>query len=265
MSEDIREFYQALAEYYDLIFEDWNRSIERWGSVLGALLAAHLSAGPLRILDCACGIGTQTLGLAALGHHMVASDLSPAAVARAAREAGMRSLEVSFHVSDMTSLQEIAERGFDAVIAMDNALPHLTPAQLTQAAHAIGSRIRKNGLFVAGIRDYDRLIVEKPTVQQPVFCGTEGNRRIVHQVWDWVENDRYILHVYITTQSDSGWDARHFVGEYRCMLRAELSSALNAAGFTDIRWLMPAESGLYTPMVMARMADPDAAAGHVVD
>ena len=41
---------------------------QRWGE-------ARLS-----ILDVACGIGTQTLGLAALGHRVTASDLSAGAV-----------------------------------------------------------------------------------------------------------------------------------------------------------------------------------------
>ena len=36
-----------------------------------------------------------------------------------------------------------------------------------------------------------------------------------------------------------------------CLLRAELSSALHDAGFGAVRWLMPAESGFYQPLVLA--------------
>jgi SAM-dependent methyltransferase len=252
MTERILSFYDALAGHYHLIFGDWEGAIERQARILGPLLASHASKGPLRILDCACGIGTQAIGLAALGHQVVASDFSRAAVDRARSEARRRSLAISFRVSNMTSLQEIPEKDFDVVVAMDNALPHLSLAELGQAAGAIAARLRRNGLFVATIRDYDKLILEKPAMQPPAFYGELGCRRIVHQVWDWIENNRYLVHLYITTESDQGWDTLHFVSEYRCLLREELSSLLRQTGFEDVRWLMPAESGFYQPLVLAR-------------
>ncbi|MGA3136167.1 MAG: methyltransferase domain-containing protein [Terracidiphilus sp.] len=254
----ILDFYQELADFYHLIFEDWESAIARQAKILGNLLALENAGNPLKILDCSCGIGTQAIGLAAVGHQVVASDLSEAAVRRAQREARQRGLTVSFCVSDMTSLKEIAESGFDVVISMDNALPHLSTEQVVQAAAAIRRKLKPNGLFMASIRDYDALIVERPTIQKPAFFGAPGNRRIVHQVWDWTQNTGkdagYVLHLYITIESEHGWKAHHFVSEYRCLLRDELSAALNEAGFADIRWIMPPESGFYIPVVVARLS-----------
>ena len=252
MAEQIRSFYEELAEYYLLIFDNWDDSIERQTKVLGPLLASQGCGTPSKILDCACGIGTQALGLAALGHQVVASDISKAAVDRARREARLRSLDMTFHVSDMTSLEEITVNGFDIVVAMDNALPHLSLAQLGQAARAIASKLKPNGLFVASIRDYDALILDRPAIQLPAFYGAPGNRRIVHQIWDWVDDRRYIVHLYITIESGRAWQANHFVSEYRCLLREELTNLLREARFTDIHWLLPAESGFYQPLVLAR-------------
>ncbi len=252
MADQICSFYDELAEYYHLIFENWDDSIERQAKVLGTLLASQGCGTPSRILDCSCGIGTQTIGLAALGHQVVASDISSRAVDCARREAQRRSLDITFHVSDMTSLEEIAENNFDAVVSMDNALPHLSPAQLRQASQASASKLKPKGLFMASIRDYDALILDRPAIQQPAFHGAPGNRRIVHQIWDWVDDRRYILHLYITIESGRGWQAHHFVSEYRGLLREELSNLLREAGFTEIRWLMPAESGYYLPIVLAR-------------
>ena len=168
-------FYELLADHFHLIFDDWDKSIERQAGILNPLLAAQGCGHPLKILDCACGIGTQALGFATFGHRVVASDLSRAAVNRARREAESRGLDISFHVSDMTSLKEIADRDFDVVAALDNALPHLTPDQLVCAIKAVGSKLKSNGLFLASIRDYDALILQKPTMQPPAFYGTEGN------------------------------------------------------------------------------------------
>jgi SAM-dependent methyltransferase len=256
MAGNVLEFYEELADFYHLIFADWDSSIERQARILDNLLTSQGAGSPLKILDCACGIGTQAIGLARLGHRVVASDLSEAAVRRAQRESLQRGLAITFCVSDMTSLKEVAESGFDVAIAMDNALPHLSAGQLAQAAAAIRRKLRPDGLFMASMRDYDALSVERPTIQKPVFYGAPGSRRIVHQVWDWAastaQDARYTLHVYITIESERGWKAHHFVSEYRCLLRGELSAVLIGAGFEGIRWIMPQESGSYQPIVLAR-------------
>jgi glycine/sarcosine N-methyltransferase len=252
MAERILSFYEPLADHYHLIFDDWDKAIERQARILNPLLAAQGYGAPLKLLDCACGIGTQALGFASLGHRVVASDLSPAAVKRARREAESRGLDISFHVSDMTSLKEIADRDFDVVAALDNALPHLTAGQLVSAIGAVGSKLKSGGLFIASIRDYDTLLVQRPAMQEPAFYGSEGKRRVVHQVWDWTDHATYRVHLYITTQSDNAWTSHHFVSEYRSLLRSELSTVLQSTGFQDVRWLMPAESGFYQPLVLAR-------------
>src|ERR1035441_9637265 len=261
MAGKVLDFYEELADFYHLIFEDWENSIARQAKIMDNLLTLQGLGSPLRILDCSCGIGTQAIGLARMGHRVVASDLSEAAVHRAEKEALQRGLTITFCVSDMTSLKEVAESGFDVVIAMDNALPHLSAGQLAQAAAAIRRKLKPDGLFMASMRDYDALSVERPTIQKPVFYGVPGSRRIVHQVWDWAastgEDARYTLHVYITIESERGWKAHHFVSEYRCLLRGELKAVMNDAGFTDIRWIIPQESGLYQPIVLARLTPQD--------
>jgi SAM-dependent methyltransferase len=252
MAPTTLDFYEDLAEYYHLIFDDWNEAIERQAGILNPILLAEISHSSLKVLDCACGIGTQSMGFAKSGHRVVASDLSHAAVARAKMEAAQRELGIQFFASDMTSLAEIGDADFDVVAALDNALPHLTSGQIRQAVRAIGSKLKPSGLFIAGIRDYDQLIVQRPAVQGPAFYGKAGERRIVHQVWDWIDRERYIVHLYITTQSGETWSSHHFATEYRCLLRGELSSALEDGGFERVRWLTPAESGSYQPIVLAR-------------
>jgi glycine/sarcosine N-methyltransferase len=252
MRDKIADFYEPLAEVYHLIFEDWNASIAKQGKAIDRLLGAELGKGPLRILDCACGIGTQAIGLAQLGHLITASDVCGKAVERARIEAQQRALAIAFHVSDMTALREIGDGGFDAVVALDNALPHLEEDELDAAIEAMGGKLRDGGVLLASMRDYDRLILERPTVQGPAFYGGELDRRIVHQVWDWIEEDRYRVHLYITVKQDGTWRAHHFVGEYRAVPRREVTAALARAGFEQIRWLMPEESGFYQPPVIAR-------------
>jgi hypothetical protein len=173
-------------------------------------------------------------------------------VNRAKHEAERLALDISFYISDMTSLAEITDGDFDVVAAFDNALPHLTADQLRRAVGAAGSKLKSNGLFIASIRDYDTIILKRPTTQEPAFYGGKGDQRIIHQIWDWIDAARYTLHLYITMQSEQMWTTHHFVSEYRCLLRNELTTVLQSSGFREVQWLMPAQSGFYQPLVLAK-------------
>ena len=86
-------FYDALAEHYHFMFEDWDASMRHQGQIIAKLLP-NPTCGP--ILDVACGIGTQSLPLAALGYSVEGSDVSVAQVARAERECVARRLRCTF-------------------------------------------------------------------------------------------------------------------------------------------------------------------------
>jgi glycine/sarcosine N-methyltransferase len=63
MPDTVQTFYDTLAPHYHLLFEDWQASIERQSRALNRLLPA----APQTILDCACGIGTQSIAFALAG------------------------------------------------------------------------------------------------------------------------------------------------------------------------------------------------------
>ena len=66
--------YDELAACYHLIFENWDASIARQAAILGPLIESACAKKPLRILDAACGIGTQAIGLAMRGHAVTGSE-----------------------------------------------------------------------------------------------------------------------------------------------------------------------------------------------
>lgn len=55
-------------------------------------------------------------------------------------------------------LDRDANRAFDAVCALDNALPHLSAERLLEAAKSFARVLRPGGTFVASLGDYDVLI-----------------------------------------------------------------------------------------------------------
>jgi glycine/sarcosine N-methyltransferase len=253
MADGTSLFYDEFAAVYHLMFEDWEASMTRQAAAIRSIVQHESGVGAATtILDCACGIGTQSLGLAKLGFCVTGSDLSAGAVQRARSEAATRGLQIPFYVADVRNLDDVPLGNFDAVICMDNALPHLSSeVDLARAAGQIRAKLRTGGTFVASIRDYDELLRERPVVQGPAFYSDADKRRITFQVWDWEDERRYTFHLYITRETSTGWANFHGASEYRAVLRGEITGILAARGFTNIRWQFPDESGFYQPVVIA--------------
>jgi SAM-dependent methyltransferase len=228
----------------------------RQAAAIASILQRECPAAGATVLDCACGIGTQALGLAKLGFRVTGSDVSSGALQRARSEAALRGLDIPFHASGMQNLDELPAGGFHAVICMDNALPHLlSEADLARAAGQIRGKLRSGGVFIASIRDYDAILPKRPIAQGPAFYSDAGKRRMVFQVWDWQDERRYTFHLYITREASTGWANFHGAAACRAVLRDEITSILNSHGFTNIRWRLPSESGFYQPMVIATAAE----------
>jgi SAM-dependent methyltransferase len=254
MSDAVVQFYDQLAADYHLIFADWHASIRRQAAILDALIRTTAGSPSHTVLDCACGIGTQALGLAERGYTVHGADISPAAIERARREAQAMQLDATFGVADLRTLATDVTGAFDVVIACDNALPHLVEeTDLLQAARNIRAKVAPGGLMLASIRDYDALSQERPRATQPRVFDSPAGRRIVFQVWDWAEDGRnYTLNHFILSRDGDRWQTTHGTTVYRALLRDDLDTILQAAGFTSVRWHMPDATGYHQPIVIAR-------------
>ncbi|MBB3101226.1 SAM-dependent methyltransferase [Actinoplanes campanulatus] len=251
--DSTRDFYDELAATYDLIYADWAGSMARQAEALDGVIRRAVGTGPVRALDCACGIGTQLIGLAALGYSMSGCDLSTAAVARAAVECEARGLSAALVACDMRRLP-YADAGFDAVICADNALPHLlTDEDVTQALREMRRVARPGAVVVVTTRDYDAIRADRP-VSMPVQRGGKAGLRVVTtQLWDWHAGSPVydLTHLQVSETAPGQWVAASRTTSYRAWTRAELSELARAAGLTGIRWAAGAETGFFQPMMIA--------------
>lgn len=136
---------------------------------------------------------------------------------------------------------------------MDNALPHmLTSNDLESAVKSIVNQINKNGIFVASIRDYDSLLMEKPPYSPPYIHKTENGQRVSFQTWVW-NGDNYKLIQYIVDDEET-LQVSKFECEYRATRREEMTKLLFAYGCSKVEWKLPEETGFYQPIVVARKA-----------
>lgn len=244
-------FYNNLATQYDKLFLDWQAATREQAEILDALFRAYGFDRRARILDCACGIGTQAIGLAALGYPVTASDISEGELAEAEKRAAENHVVIPFKQADFRALADTFKEKYDIVIAMDNALPHmLSIADLEAAIRSMLGQIKPKGLFVASIRDYDSLLLEKPPYSPPYIHKTGKGQRVSFQTWVWHE-EHYKLTQYIIDDGET-LEVSKFDCEYRATRREEMTKLLLAGGCDDVAWKFPEETGFYQPIVAAR-------------
>ena len=244
-------FYDNLATQYDKLFLDWQATTREQACILDRIFADNGFDRTAQILDCACGIGTQAIGLAALGYSVTASDISDGALAEATVRAEKNGVVIRFEHADFRALSDTYSEQFDIVIAMDNALPHmLTGEALDSAVRSIIGRIRPGGIFVASIRDYDSLLAEKPPYSAPYIHKTDKGQRVSFQTWVW-SGDNYQLTQYIIDDEDN-LQISKFACEYRATRREELTNLIRSNGCACVVWMFPDETGFYQPIAVAR-------------
>ncbi|MFF4505130.1 class I SAM-dependent methyltransferase [Streptomyces sp. NPDC001401] len=253
MTGSAREFYDSLAADYHRIFPDWDASMSRQAATLDALVRRELGAGPHRLLDCACGIGTQAIGLARAGHRVVGSDLSPVAAARAAVEAAARGVALPAAAADMRQLP-FGPGAFDVVVCADNSLAHLLTARdVGEALREMRRVLTDDGLLLLTLRDYDDIRRTRPDSRPPqVSHGLDG-RSITFQLWHWHDDgERYDQEYFQLVPEGEGWQVRVRRTTSWALTRSQVTDAVTAAGFADVAWLMPDISGFYQPVLAAR-------------
>lgn len=246
-------FYDGLAPYYHLLYDDWESSIVKQGEALARLLdEGGVSLGE-PILDAACGIGTQTIGLAQRGHRVTASDISPGAVERLSSELSTRGIRATVRVDDLRTLRHCSTQGMAAVLACDNSVPHLlSDAEILQAFSNCYRCLRPGGLAVFSVRDYENTPRVNPDVRPYGIRYDGGSRFLAIQVWEW-DGDQYDLRMYLTSESPEGiCSTQVLLSRYYAVTIDRLLELLKQAGFVDRRRI---DSVLFQPVLLARRPD----------
>jgi len=243
-------FYDGLAPYYHLLYNDWDRAVVEQGTALAALLV-ELGIGPgASVLDAACGIGTQTVGLLQSGYEVTASDIAPAAVDRLKSELSSRTLAATVRVDDFRTLAQTASGSMAAALACDNSIPHLlSDAEILAALRSFYRCLTPGGVAILSVRDYANIERQTPDVR-PYGLRYDGDSRfLLVQVWEW-EADHYDVRMYITCESPTGECATRVLrSRYYAISIAHLTELLREAGFVEVE---RRDDVLFQPLLIGR-------------
>jgi SAM-dependent methyltransferase len=233
---EVGNFYDALAPWYHLVYQDWEATIGRQGRALSSLVASEWGSPPHRVLDAAVGIGTQALGLAAQGFRVTGSDISLSAVQRAGEEAGRRGLRLGCLVGDVRALP-VRSTTFDIVLACDNALPHLLSEDDIRFAFQECLRcIRPRGGCVISMRDYG--MPPSPGAVETQDYGERvwsGRRCRLVQIRRWRGELYDVAFELVTNDEAKEVVARTPETTYFAIAIARMAVLMAEAGFTRVR------------------------------
>jgi SAM-dependent methyltransferase len=231
----VQAFYDELAPLYHLVYENWEASVARQGKALASLIGEHWGTGVRTVLDAAIGIGTQALGLLALGFRMTGCDLSHAAVNRARRDAAARYLPLTCLVADFRALP-VRTASVGVVIVCDNALPHLeTPGEIETALGECFCCARPGGGCLVSMRDYGPPPPTETVEVRPYGERAWAGRRYhLRQVWIW-RWPRYDHSFEITPVDGVHDNATILRSTYLAIPVAQVARLMSEVGFQGVR------------------------------
>ena len=245
----IGSFYDQLSPYYRYIFQDWNASVERQAMILDQVIRENFGNNVRSVLDAACGIGTQAIGLAQKGYQLTASDISDGEIEKARSEASQRGLDIRFGVADMRSLQDTFPTKFDLVIACDNAVPHLlSDDEIRQAFREFYRSTTEAGGCIISVRDYAAMERGGRKLYPRQVHDIPQGKIVVFDCWDF-DGDFYDITMYIVEDTGQATATTHVIrgGRYYCVSISKLEMLMKDAGF---RTVITLKGRFYQPLLI---------------
>ena len=113
-----------------------------------------------RVLDAGCGLGAQTVELAARGYHMVGLDISATMISRAYDEAEDRGLQIDFVRGDMRDIT--FEQPFDALLCWGTTFGYFSEDDNERTIRQFHQALRPNGMLLLEVVNRDFMISSQP-------------------------------------------------------------------------------------------------------
>lgn len=227
-------FYDNIADKYHWFFSSWNdRMTEQTKMIIDILNKYNVKS----VLDCSCGSGLQTIGLAKHGYKVDAGDISENMILKAKQLAQDENIYVDFKKADFRELEKSFVKKYDAVISWGNSIPHLMDdIEIDLALKSIFNRLNDNGIALLNMRNYDAMLKNKNRFH-PMRINDlkDGYRYSIIYVFDYLDNKIRFNILYIIENLKNG--NKHMETEsvdYNPILKDKFISMLKNVGFINV-------------------------------
>lgn len=242
----IAEYYNQRAKYQLLPYdEDWDTVIEKFSKVIDTRLRYIFGDKKLKVLDCTCGIGTQAISCAKLGHHIWASDISSEMIKYAQKYSAERGENIHSFIQDVREpFSENYKNKFDAVLSLNNSLVFVSnnknaDTELTTSFKNIFDILNDNGIFMISLRPYDEYLISKPLSppnREYKFRKVGDDTVKFYQRYDWLDDNKHYIckTFYDFLQNDGSINTVSEEIKIRAWREKEIVDKLKKSGFTKI-------------------------------
>lgn len=93
---------------------------------------------------------------------------------------------------------------YDCIISTGNSLPHVSNEGVCSFIKSISTKINKDGLLFIDIRNWDKILREKPIFNaRDPFVMTEEKHISLYQIWNW-HDDQSVDFIFVTSTDKKG-------------------------------------------------------------
>jgi len=229
---DAQSAFDAFQPYYDLMV-NWEQRMALEGPFFQRVFS---SVSARRVLDCACGTGHHVRLFSRWGVEAVGSDLSPAMVEQARRDARSDGARVQFEVADFRELPQTFTDPFGAVICTGNSLPLAgSPEALRQAVKSIYDVLSPRGVAVFHCINYALLPEGINVYLDPIVRRVEDREILFLKVFRKTRRICDIDIVVLEKQADE-WKKLETHARAWAVEQPELEAMVGAAGFARLQF-----------------------------
>lgn len=225
--ETSSEAFQPYAE----IMVDWDQRLDREGPFFQR---AFSSVGAQRVLDCACGTGHHVRLFVRWGLDAVGSDVSPARIEEARRQAREAGAAVRFEVADFRRLPEVFAQPFDAVVCTGSLPLAGSPDAIREAVASMRDVLRPDGLLLLQCRNFETMPEGRTLVQDPHVRQVDDREILLLEIFRKIRR-RCERTVVVLEKQAGKWSKRQHHEQAWALKQEELESMLTEAGLGRIQ------------------------------
>lgn len=226
--------YAALAAYYDLLIPDWEAAVRNAGEQLDRILRP---LGVTSVLDCTCGTGIHSIGLAQKGYSVTGSDVSRPMLRKARQNAQRTGVAVRWLHADIRSLRAAVKDCFDAVITCGSSLLHLvSPRDLSEALESMFAVTREGGYILTVVASSEKSLKKIYPFMYKQIQLPDGVEVSFFTTTEYGE-EAIFLNLFIVRTVSGNPKVTHIPMRLRLVGQQELQDLLIKVGFVHVKSL----------------------------